>query len=132
MDFETQRLDVSRAPSNEDTTTVFCFSGESELLKAHELIARNTLQPWTEKRRAEKGVLYPYWLVCRAGVRDEMERVLKSAGIQWNDIESHFYSAVKDQSSENFSAENFTVHRPSAGKTPSGKSIENSWWQFWK
>jgi hypothetical protein len=129
---ETDQGAGSLPPTNEDATTLFCFSTRLGMSKAHGLITGNKHQYWAEQRRAEKGVMYPYWLVCQADKRAEIEEILRSGGIQWKDIESHYYAAVKDQSSKNISAENSPISHRKIGRIRSGKSTKNRWWQFWK
>ena len=124
-----ERLD--QGPASNDTTTVFCFSGEREMRDAYGAVAGVLHQCWAEQRKAEKGVLYPYWLVCQADQRDKIEEILKNNGCRWDHVESHFYSAVKEQSTENFSAGESTNTDKVPPKLPPAQSEHKKWWQFW-
>jgi hypothetical protein len=111
--------------SDDDTASVFCFSDEQNLFRAYDVIEKTKC--WLEKRKATTGALYPYWLVCRADTFDKVGELLKKDGIQWDDVESHYYKSIKAQSGIH------ALEKDLANQQHvKAKSDPKRWWQFWK
>jgi len=116
---------------DDDTACVFCFKEQEEMHKAFDAAQRNRTRYWAEKRTAVKGVISPYWLVCQAEMRDALQSLLKNDRIQWDDVESHYYGAIKEQSVL------LTTSEVSSGVTKVRtirwrlKRSEKRWWRFW-
>lgn len=132
-EIEKKRFEIFSGPSDEDTASVFCFSGDKAFLNSFDILQRAVPKYWLEKRKATTGAMYPYWLVCRSDACDTIAEVLRQNGINWNDIESHFYKSVKAQSGVHALEEELSNNKSRAAEAKHRKKPElKKWWRFWK
>jgi hypothetical protein len=122
-----------RAPSDEDTASVFCFRENHDFLRAADVVEKAAPEYWIEKRKATTGAMYPYWLICRPDTFEKIGGLLKKNGINWDDVESHFYKGVKAQSGIHALEEDLADEKPkSAGQHAKTKSEPKRWWRIWE